>query len=131
MVLPGKSGVEVPGIIRGIEISTPGSLPPGDQSNSQLWCVSTEDLDINGHVNNAMYLDHAEGLIQNTEVTPKEFSVCYLAETLLGQEITLHWNLSGDGVLSVDGTRVRLDGSGKPERVFAAKLCYSVNRLEL
>lgn len=131
MVLPGKSGIEVPGLLRGIEVNAPGSLPPCAGENISLWYVCADDLDINGHVNNAKYVDHAEQLIKNLAVTPKEFTVCYLAEALLGQAVTLRWCMSSDGILSVDGTRPRADDPEKPERVFAVKLSCSVNQSEL
>ena len=131
MVLPGKSGIDVPGILRGNEITAPGSLSPCSGENTSLWSVRTDDLDINGHVNNANYMDHAERLIGDLPVTPKEFTVCYLAEALLGQTVTLHWCMSADGILSVDGTRPRADDQEKTERVFAVKLSCSVNQSEL
>lgn len=131
MVLPGKSGVDVPGILRGIEISTPGSVPPGAYTQSVLWKVDVDDLDINGHVNNAKYLDHTENLIDNTSLNIREMTVCYLAETLLGQEITLNWSFTEDGILSVDGVRSRTDVHSGTERVFAVKLSCSVNQTEL
>lgn len=128
MVLPGRSGVDVPGILRGTEPDSPGSLTPGNHENSTLWTVSPQDLDINGHVNNAKYLDHVEALTENCDGTARELTVRYLAEALLGQEITLNWSLSEEGVLTVDGTRPRGDEPAKTERVFAVKLCCSVNR---
>lgn len=131
MVLPGKSGVDVPGILRGIEIPTPGSVPPGEYPRSVLWKVNQNDLDVNGHVNNAKYLDHTETLLENSALIPQEMTVCYLAEALLGQEITLRWSLSEDGVLSVDGVRPRTDVREGTERVFAVKLSCSVNQTEL
>ena len=131
MVLPGKSGVDVPGILRGTEVSTPGSLAPGNREQTALWSVGDADLDINGHVNNAKYLDYAEKLIENTNLSPKDLTICYLAEALLGQEISLHWGVSEEGVLGVDGVRAKTDVHGETERVFALKLCCSVNQSEL
>ncbi len=131
MVLPGRSGVDVPGILRGTEPDSPSSLIPGSYENSTLWTVAPQDLDINGHVNNAKYLDRVEALLGKWDATARELTVCYLAEALLGQEITLNWSLSPDGVLTVDGTRPRGDDPAKTERVFAVKLCCSVNREEL
>lgn len=128
MVLPGRSGVDVPGMLRGDEIGSPGSLAPGNHENSTLWSVGPQDLDINGHVNNAKYLDRVETLLENSGSTARELTVCYLAEALLGQEITLNWSLSAEGDLTVDGTRPRSDDPAKTERVFAVKLCCSVNQ---
>lgn len=130
MVLPGKSGVDVPGVLRGDEPSFPGSLPPAQPTQSSLWQVDEEDLDINGHVNNARYLDHVENL-PDFIGTPRELTVCYLAEALLGQAITLSWNMTEEGILTVEGARSREDQPDKTERVFAVKLCCSVNQTEL
>ncbi len=124
MVLPGKSGVEVPGVTREDQLSLPGSLIPGKHENSTSWTVSREDLDINGHVNNAKYLDRAEMLAVSAQRTPREFTVCYLSECRLGQSLRLHWTMSGEGVLTVDGCRPRTDVPEKSERVFAIKIEY-------
>lgn len=120
MLLPGKSNVEVPGILRGCEPEAPNSLTPGSHEQEKLWTVTEQDLDVNGHVNNAKYLDHIQDLIDGK--TPKELVVCYLAETRLQQSITLQWSLSDDGVLSVDGCRPRTDVPERTERVFAARV---------
>lgn len=126
MVLPMRSGVEVPGILRNCEIDAPGSLPPVAYENTALWTVEQADLDINGHVNNARYLDHAEALLGpfRAEHTPKEVTVCYLAECRLGQSVSLNWALSDDRIFAVDGCRERTDVSGKTERVFSVKIRY-------
>ena len=126
MVLPFKSGIEVPGILRGCEIDPPGSLPPVSHEKESLWTVTREDLDINGHVNNARYLDRTEPLAGpfRASHTPKELSVSYLAECRLDQCITLGWTLSQEGELTADGCRPRTDVPGKTERVFAVKIRY-------
>ena len=126
MVLPGRSGVEVPGILRGDEPEGPGTLVPGSHENALLWQVSQADLDRNGHVNNAKYLDHAEALAGDFRQnhSPKEATVCYLAEVLPEQEITLDWTLSQEGILTVDGYRAKTDVPQGKERVFAVKLTY-------
>lgn len=126
MVLPGKSGVQVPGMLRGMEPEGPSTLVPGTHENTLLWQVQSEDLDRNGHVNNARYLDHAESLAGDFRQShsPKEATVCYLAEVLPEQEITLDWTLSPEGSLTVDGYRTKTDVCQGKERVFAVKLTY-------
>lgn len=126
MVLPGKSGIQVPGILQGCEIDPPGSLPPVNYEKSLLWTVEQADLDANGHVNNAKYLDHAENLAGafRADHTPKEVTVCYLSECRLGQSVSLNWALSSEGVFAVDGCRERTDVPGKTERVFSVKIQY-------
>lgn len=121
MILPGKSGVDVPGIVRGDEPAFPGSLAPAEYENSILWQVTDRDLDKNGHVNNARYLDHVEAL-PNFPDAPRELTVCYLAEVLPHQETTLFWGTSSEGVLSVEAVRTRTDVHDKKERVFAVKV---------
>ena len=120
MVLPGKSGVDVPGIVRGDELAMPGSIPTFDHQDQLLWQVGTQDLDLNGHVNNAKYLDRVEDLLRDT--TPRELTICYLSEALLGQEITLGVNYVQEGKILVDGFRRKTDVHDKTERVFAVSL---------
>ena len=127
MILPGRSGVDVPGIVRGDEIGAPGSITPGDFENTGLWQIAPEDLDINGHVNNAMYLDRVEALTGDFSAShsPREFTVCYLSEVLPGQELTLSWQLTEDGLLSAEGRRTRTDVPDQQQRVFAVRLQYT------
>lgn len=127
MVLPGKSGVDVPGTLLGDEPATPGSLVPGVHQNAAKWLVSQEDLDVNGHVNNTKYLDQAEQLATALcpEQLPTEMTVCYLAETHAGETLTLQYTLSEEGVFTLDGSRPRAETPEKPERVFAVKIHFA------
>ena len=127
MILPGKSGVDVPGILRQLEIDPPASLPPQSHGKHTLWQVTQADLDKNRHVNNTVYLDRAEQLTGafGSSGCPKEFTVCYLSEVRLGQKIDLGWSGSDRDILTFDGTRPRSDDPQKSERVFAAKLIFS------
>lgn len=126
MILPAKSGVNVPGMVRQIEISQPTSLMPQTHENEVLWSVTEEDLDKNRHVNNTVYMDRAEQLTNafGSNCSPKEFTICYLSEVRLGQTITLGWTGSDREVLTFDGNRPREDDPSKSERVFAAKLLF-------
>lgn len=121
MILPSRSGVDVPGMVRPDQIAAPGSLPAGEYQNMTLWKISPEDLDQNGHVNNARYLDRAETLTDGNK-NPREFTICYLSETLPHEELTLLWEQSPEGVLSVDGRRRKTDVPGGTERVFALRV---------
>ena len=123
MILPGKSGVDVPGIQRPDQADIPGSIPPGQFQNAALWHISPEDLDRNGHVNNARYLDQAEQLSPAGN-SAKGFTVCYLSEALPGEEISMTWEQNSEGILQVDGRRVKTDVSGGTERVFALRVEY-------
>lgn len=126
MILPARSAVDVPGMVRQLEIDPPASLAPQSHEKHTLWQVTEGDLDKNRHVNNTVYLDRAEQLTGafGGSLCPKEFTVCYLSEVRLGQEITLGWTGSDQDVLTFDGTRLRADDGEKTERVFAAKLLF-------
>ena len=126
MVLPGKSGVEVQGIAFGDEPASPGSIVPGNHLNTAQWLVSQQELDVNGHVNNTKYLDPVERLadaLNNTQ-SPKEMTICYLAEAHAGDTLTLQYTLSEEGIFTLDGTRPRAETPEKPGRIFAVKLCF-------
>ena len=126
MILPAKSGVEVPGTVRQLEIDPPASLAPQEHGQHCVWQVMEDDLDQNGHVNNTVYLDRAEQLTGafGSGNTPAEFTVCYLSEVRLGQKITLGWSGTEGDTLTFDGTRPRAEDGEKTERVFAAKLIF-------
>lgn len=127
MVLPSKSGVDVPGIVRGLEADTPGSLIFKSLANTSSHTVGYSLLDRNGHMNNTRYLDWVDDLLPvafHQDHPVKEFTVCYLSEAREGQQITLDWELSDEGVLAVETRRQKEDGSGKQERVFAAHVQF-------
>ena len=127
MVLPGKSGVDVPGILRGNELSAPGSIVPKVASSSASRTVGFVELDRNGHMNNTRYLDWVVDLLPSgfhREHPVKEFTVCYLQEALEGQQVTLDWELSEEGILQVDGHRPQTPDSDEKTRVFSAKVQF-------
>ena len=123
MVLPGKSGIDVSGITYGGEPEMPVSLHPEAREHSTVWTVAQQDLDFNGHVNNAKYLDHAENLAGDyrKDHIPAEVTVCYNAEARLDQQIRLDWSLQ-DGSLFTDGSRQ--NENGKNERIFSVRIQY-------
>ena len=125
MVLPGKSGVDVPGIVRGLEADTPGSITPKPMENSRLHTVGYALLDRNGHMNNTRYLDWVDDLLPSAfhkEHPVREFSVSYHAEAREGQQLQLSWDLAEGPVLQVDAHREKTDVPGEKERVFSAKI---------
>ena len=124
MILPGKSGISVPGTLRGMELAAPGSLAPKEMHSSRQRTVSFTDLDRNGHMNNTKYMDWIDDLLpsafhQGHQV--KEFTVCYLSEAREGQILDLHWDFLEEGTVQVDAHR---KGEEKDERVFSARLIY-------
>lgn len=127
MVRPGKSGVTVEGILRGNEIDPPGSLVPMPLKNRRSRTVCFTDLDRNGHTNNARYLDWIDDLLPSAfhaEHSPAELTLCYMNETLEGQELDLNWDVSDEGVLNVDIHRSKADDTGDYDRIFAARIRF-------
>ena len=127
MVLPGKSGVLVEGTLRGTELTVPHAIVPSLKQNSRQRTVLFSQLDRNGHMNNTRYMDWVDDLLPSAfhgEHPVREFTVCYHAEALEGQQIDLDWELSEDLILTVDGHREKTDVPGTKERVFSVKVEY-------
>ena len=124
MVLPGKSGIALPGTTQGNELPLPGSLPTKQLMNHRSRSVCFTDLDRNGHMNNTKYLDWIADLLPSEfhrEHTPLDLTVCYLSEAREGQELTLSWDFSEDGCLNLDAHR---QNGEKIQRIFSARLQY-------
>ena len=126
MVLPGKSGIEVAGTLRGGELAAPGSLTPKVLTNHRSRPVCFSDLDRNGHMNNTRYMDWIDDLLPaafHRSHSPSEITVCYLSESREGQELVMSWDFIDGGYLQVDAHRARENGEGS-ERIFSARLQY-------
>lgn len=124
MVLPGKSGIEVAGTLRGNELATPLGLPAKTMCNSRERYVNFTDLDRNGHMNNTRYLDWIYDLLPgqfHREHSIREFTLCYLNEAREGQQLTLSWDFPEEGCLQMDAHRLL---EGKDERIFGAKILF-------
>ena len=124
MILPGKSGILLPGTTQGNELPPPASLPAKQLLNHRNRTVCFTDLDRNGHMNNTKYLDWIADLLPSSfheQHSPQEFTVCYLSEAREGQELTLSWEFTEEGALNLDAHRC---GGEKTERIFSAKLQY-------
>ena len=131
MVLPGKSGVNVLGLLTGNELMIPGSLAPKNLSNTQLRRVGYCDLDRNGHMNNTRYLEWMDDLLPSSfhrDHTPMEFTVCYHSEAREGDELHMNWQLDETGLLQVDGWTDQSE-TGKPHRICSAQILYKENIL--
>lgn len=127
MILPGKSGIAVTGTTRGTELAVPGSLVPKALANSATRQVGYTDLDRNGHMNNARYLDWIDDLLPSAfhaKHPAKEFTVCYLSEAVEGEKMRLNFELLEGPELRVDACREADSGEGKQERVFAAQMRF-------
>ena len=127
MLLPGKSGIDLPGVLRGNELSPPSSVLPALMTSQTLRRVGYCELDRNSHMNNTYYMNWIDDLLPaafHKEHPMTEFVICYLSEALEGEEITLNWQLSDGPVLQVEGHRSQTEVSGKQTRVFSAKVIY-------
>ncbi len=127
MVLPGKSGIDVPGHVRGLELAVPKSLAPKGLTAAQERVVRFNQLDRNGHMNNTRYLDWAMDLLPSAfhrEHPLREFTVCYLNEAREGDRLCLNYALGADGVLQVDAIRPDAIDPTKTHRVFALRAAF-------
>jgi medium-chain acyl-[acyl-carrier-protein] hydrolase len=127
MVLPGKSGIDVPGLLTGTELAAPGSIVPRQQETKQTRTVTFSELDRNGHMNNTRYLDWVNDLLPSTfhEGHPiKEFTVCYLNEALEGQALELSYGMDENGIFQVDGCHWRTDDNSQKTRVFSVNAAF-------
>ena len=124
MVLPGKSGIEVAGTVRGNELASPLGLPVKVLQNHHTRYVNFTDLDRNSHMNNTKYLDWIYDLLGSSfhgQHTIREFTICYLSEAREGQKLELNWDFPEEGCLLLDSHR---DQEDKKERIFAAKILF-------
>jgi len=124
MVLPGKSGIEVAGTLRGNELASPLGLPAKALVNFRSRYVNFTDLDRNAHMNNTKYLDWIYDLLPasfHASHSIREFTLCYLNEAREGQKLTLSWDFPEEGCLQIDAHRQSED---KDERIFAAKILF-------
>ena len=124
MVLPGKSGIDVVGTLRGNELASPTGLPAKALTNTRKRYVNFTDLDRNAHMNNTRYLDWVFDLLPaeyHRNHTVREFTACYLSEAREGQQLHLTWDFPEEGCLMMDAHR---NTDSKDERIFAAKILF-------
>ena len=126
MILPGKSGIEVAGTLRGTELAPPGALTPGKPMQRRRRFVNFTDLDRNGHMNNTRYFEWIYDLLPSAfhgSHRVKEFTVCYFSESREGDELTLCWDLPVADMMQVD---IHREKDGKDQRVFSARIQYDM-----
>ena len=126
MILPGKSGIEVAGTLRGTELAPPGALTPGKPMQRRRRFVNFTDLDRNGHMNNTRYFEWIYDLLPSAfhgSHRVKEFTVCYFSESREGDELTLCWDLPVADRMQVD---IHREKDGKDQRVFSARIQYDM-----
>ena len=123
MVLPGKSGVIVDGTLRGGELATPRSLSPKLLEKAIHRNVCFTDLDRNGHMNNARYLDWIADLLPSgfhQDRPVADLTLCYINEAREGDALDVTYGFDPDGDLLVDIHRPT-EGADH-DRIFSAKI---------
>lgn len=126
MILPGKSGVDVPGLLLGSELAAPKSLAPVFLTAQTQRRVRFCDLDVNGHMNNCRYLDWVCDLLPSSfhhNHPVKEFTLCYLAESREGEQLQLQWELQQGGVLRTEIVR-QSQIDDQHHRIFSAQVQF-------
>ena len=127
MVLPEKSGISVPGFLRGDELPAPRALPAFPPEDEAVRQVQLCDLDRNQHMNNVRYLDWAMELLPDDfhrTHSVKDVTLCYLSEAAENQQISLQWSHTPEELFRLSGYRKGTDVSASQERVFGAQLQF-------
>ena len=127
MIPPGKSGVDIEGVLRGTELEAPGTLAPKQLENKTVRTVRYCHLDRNGHMNNTKYLDWLDDLLPaafHQDHPLREVTVCYLSDALENEQIALNWELSETGDLAVEALREGTDVPIRHHRVFSVRAVY-------
>ena len=125
MILPGKSGVAVQGVLRGGELDTPASIPPASLSGQESRQVRFTDLDINGHMNNCRYLDWTWDLLPSEFHQQRRlqgFTLGYLSEAREGETLLQQFETGDDGVVRLE---IQRQEGEKNTRIFCARLVYN------
>ena len=126
MVLPGKSGVTVSGMLTGSELAVPGSMALQTAGQTMMRTVRYTDLDVNGHMNNCRYLDWVEDTLPSSfheSHSVSEFTVNYMTEAREAELLNLHFQLTDGPCLGVDA--LREDGlSAGHKRVFSTRVLF-------
>ena len=129
MVLPGKSGITVNGILRGNELPSPASLAPASLNDTVGRTVRFTDLDVNGHMNNARYLDWMADLLPGSFHAGhviRDMTLGYVAEAIEGDQLQQQWQLDENGALRLEITR---PGGEKNHRIFCADVLFGTDIL--
>ena len=123
MILPGKSGLDFTGEDRGGELKPPAGLPAFQSQHQSQRVVRYSDIDVNGHLNNARYLDWVNDLMDcdfhgGREL--REMIICYVSEAREGQELTQEWSFDEEN------QQLLVQLRREDDRVFSAKLTYEI-----
>ena len=123
MVLPGKSGVDVPGVTLEDAPPAPMAVPAADLPATFQRQVSAEDLDQNRHMNNARYMDWVDDALGDAFLNTHRLkcaTLCYINEAKEGQMLIGCIKKEDENRLSFH--LLRHGDTSKPERIFSADL---------
>ncbi len=124
MISPSKSGIQLAGVVRGLELASPKGLVPRDMGSFSSRKVCYTDIDRNGHMNNTRYMEWMDDLFPSDFHRThhlKELLMCYLAESREGQTLDMHYGTEEDGCVRVDA--YRKEGT-EDHRVFSARMLF-------
>lgn len=110
MVFPEDYGVVVPGVNTGKEIPLSFGVSLGEQKDEKRFRVTYSQVDINGHMNNAKYLDCMEDVLGEKYLsshTLKSIEIEYKSEIKYGACVHLAYTLDGDRLTMIGYVRKR------------------------
>lgn len=94
--------IAVPAMLQGYEPPMPRGLPRKNMPQTGSFLVTPQQIDGNGHMNNACYLDAAEDAIGGVQGLLRGFAVDYRAEILPGAEVAV-FSKQEEGLLLLSG----------------------------
>ncbi len=110
MVFPENYGVVVPGTVTGKEIPLSTGVSLGEQQNKKHFRVAYSQVDINGHMNNAKYLDCMEDVLGKDYLanhTLKTLEIEFKSEIKANASVWLKYTLEGDELEMIGYVRER------------------------
>ena len=96
---PKENGIHIEGEETGNELAPAMSIPMPPLDLSQTLHATYSLVDINGHVNNAKYMDFLCDLVEQDDLESKvikEFSFCFKKEIQYGESIEIKWGKSAN-----------------------------------
>lgn len=110
MVFPENYDVVVPGIRTGREIPLSFGVSLGEQEKTKRFKVAYSQVDINGHMNNAKYLDCMEDVLGKDFLDThmlKTLEIEFKSEIKYGASVRLEYTLDKDDLTMIGYVRKR------------------------
>lgn len=110
MVFPENYDVVVPGIVTGNEIPLSFGVSLPKQQQSKRFKVAYSQVDINGHMNNAKYLDCMDDVLGKEYLAShalKTLEVEFKSEIKYGASVRLEYTIDEDFVTMIGFVRNR------------------------